>query len=327
MYKVSIVIPIYNVENYIVRCAESLFNQTLDDIQFIFVDDATPDKSIVLLEQTLERFPQRKKQTIILHHPTHLGLPTARATGLARVEASYVAHCDSDDYVEPTMYARLYENAQQNNSDMVICGRIFHHADGRVISSFDKPNLKEDLIHNYLYNRMCSFVWCRLTKTDIYRKVHFPSEDYLEDFVQIVQLLTYAKRVSFLNECLYHYIQRPMSITTDTREEVIENKMRQCIINYYLMHDFVVAHHIVKEKDFYYKKYSVRGRFLPQNKKRGFREKYLQTFPELNFRLFSYQNVPLRHKRDHLLVLLGLYPIVKNTYDAFRSRSFLCHVG
>ena len=118
MYKVSVVIPVYNVEKYIVRCAESLFQQTLNDIQFIFVDDSSPDNSIALLEETLERFPQRKPQTLILHHTKNLGLPAARATGMAHVEAPYVAHCDSDDYVEPVMYARLYETALQNDPSL-----------------------------------------------------------------------------------------------------------------------------------------------------------------------------------------------------------------
>ena len=128
MYKVSVVIPVYNVKDYIVRCAESLFNQTLDDMQFIFVDDASPDNSIALLEQTIERFPQRKPHTVILHRPKNLGVPAARATGLARVEAPFVAHCDSDDYVEPTMYAKLYESALRNDSDMVVCARKIHQA-------------------------------------------------------------------------------------------------------------------------------------------------------------------------------------------------------
>ena len=131
MCKVSVVIPVYNVEDCIARCAESLFRQTLDDMQFIFVDDASPDGSVARLEETLERFPRRKSQTVILHHTENRGLPSARATGLALVEAPYVAHCDSDDRVEPEMYARLYECAVKNGSDLVMCGRIVHRPDGR----------------------------------------------------------------------------------------------------------------------------------------------------------------------------------------------------
>ena len=205
MHKVSVIVPIFGVENYIVRCAESLFNQTLDDMQFIFADDASPDNSIAVLEQTLERFPHRKSQTTIIRNPRNMGLPATRAVGLSHVDALYVAHCDPDDYVETFMYARLYEKAIQEDSDMVICGRTCHYIDGTEKSFFDKPNPKDSLICNYLHGRLSPNVWNRLTKTDIYRRIFFPKENYLEDSVQIVQLLIYAKRVSFLNEYLYHY--------------------------------------------------------------------------------------------------------------------------
>lgn len=319
MYKVAVVIPIYNVEDYIVRCAESLFSQTLDDMQFIFVDDASPDDSIARLEQTIEHFPHRKEQTIILHHPENLGLPTARATGLARVEAPYVAHCDSDDYVEPTMYAKLYENAIKNDSDMVICGWKNHFADGREYCESDFPGQEGNLIRHFLSSdSRCCFVWCRLTRTEIYRKVRFPKENFLEDWVQTVQLLTYARRISFLNEYLYHYVKRPVSISTNVEQDVIEDNLRQCVTNFYLAHDFIVEHHHVKEKMFVLRKQCVRSKFLFSAKQWRFRKRYLQTFPEINFCLLYDRFVPLRYKVYHVFVLLGIHLIAKKVYRHFK---------
>ena len=319
MYKVSVVIPIYNVEKYIERCAESLFKQTLDDMQFIFVDDASPDESVRLLEQTLERFPLRKPHTIILHHARNMGLPTARATGMKYVEAPYVAHCDSDDYVEPTMYEKLYANATQNDSDMVMCGWKMHNIDGNEHSKFNKPLPKDSYVYNFLYGRIKPYVWPRLTKTDIYRKVIFPLEDYFEDGVQTAQLLTYASRISFIDDCLYHYARNPFSISNDRRSDIIEKKMRQCVTNYYWMHDFIVRHHPqIKEKMFALKKESIRFRFFPLIK----RQQYLQTFPELNFTILFYQEFSWQHKVSHFLILLGLYPIVRATYRVIKKYWF-----
>lgn len=322
MYKVSVVIPIYKVEDYIVRCAESLFNQTLDDIQFIFVDDASPDNSVALLEQTLERFPQRRSHTIILHHPVNLGVPSARATGLARVEAPYVAYCDSDDYVEPDMYARLYENAVQNDSDMVICGRKKHCVDGRTINLYERPNPTCSLILNFLYGRLRPAVWCRLTKTDLYRRVKFPKENYLEDWVQTPQLLTYAKRVSFLDEPLYHYDQNhPLSITNDNNPQFLEIKRKHGLENYRLMHDFIMEHHRVKEKDFIVKKMTICNSFyLSSVKHWNVRKEYLMVFPEINFSFVFNWSLPLKYKAEYLLILVGLYPIAKKTYDFIRKK-------
>lgn len=314
MYKVSIVVPIYNVEKYIVRCAESLFNQTLDEIQFIFVDDASPDKSVSLLEQTLESFPQRKPHTIILHHTQNMGLPTARATGLAYVKAPYMAHCDSDDYVEPTMYEKLYQCAIQNDSDMVICGRWDHRTNGRKVVIMDKPLPGKSLIYSFLYGRVSNNVWQRLTRSDIYRRVIFPTENIYEDVVQTAQSLTFASRIFFLNEALYHHYYRPMSLTTDNRRDMIKKRVQQGFTNFHLFHDFIMEHHLAKEEDFILRKASILFLYLPLIGQSSARDKYLHAFPEINFRLLISRKVPLRTKLFHLLVLLGLYPIAKDIY-------------
>ena len=319
MYKVSVVIPIYNVEKYIVRCAESLFSQTLDDIQFIFVDDASPDKSVTLLEQTLERFPKQKPHTIILHHAHNLGLPTARATGLARVEAPYVAHCDSDDYVEPTMYEKLYNCAIQNDSDMVICGRKIHCIDGREYNEFDKLCLKNSFVYNFLYGYLSPYVWTRLTKTDIYRRVLFPTENYLEDWVQTAQLLTYSFRITFSNDCLYHYVRNPFSITNTPKPDTVDGKLQQCIKNYNLMHDFIMKHHQINEKDFSFRKEIIRRRFLPLIK----RKQYMRIFPEINYSLLFNLRIPWSYRASHLFELLGLYSVVKRIYDFIRKNLYI----
>lgn len=323
VYKVSVVVPVYNVEQSIVRCAESLFEQTLDEMQFIFVDDASPDQSVSLLEQTLERFPRRKPQTIILHHARNRGLPTARATGLAYVEAPYVAHCDSDDYVEPAMYEKLYNYARQNDSDMVVCGKIVHGIDGKEIPLTDNPDPNQSLILNFLYGRLFACVWLRLTRTDIYRRVRFPTENFFEDWVQTVQLLTYAARISFIPDCLYHYVCNPSSITHDISSDKIADKMQQCIKNYYLMHDFVIAHHPVKERDFLFRKAAIRRRFFPLIK----REQYLQTFPELNFSVLLHREIPLSYKVSHILILLGVFPFVRSVYVFVKNNRLLSGKG
>ena len=107
MIKVSVIIPIYGVEQYIERCATSLFEQTLDNVEFIFVNDCTKDKSIENLKKVIEKYPKRKNYIQIINHNENFGLPTARRTGLGYVHGEYVAHCDSDDWLEPNAYETL----------------------------------------------------------------------------------------------------------------------------------------------------------------------------------------------------------------------------
>ena len=120
-YKVSVIIPIYKVERYITRCAESLMRQTLPEVQFVFVDDATPDNSISLLEAVLERYPERRGDVVILRHNANKGLPSARNTGLSVAEGEYIFHCDSDDFVEVDMLAKMYALVEKESADIVWC--------------------------------------------------------------------------------------------------------------------------------------------------------------------------------------------------------------
>jgi hypothetical protein len=233
-----------------------------------------------------------------------------------------VAHCDSDDFVEPTMYAKLYENAIQNDSDMVICGRITHCADGREVSKFARMNPKESFILNYLHGGLGHSVWNRLTRTDIYRRVQFPKDNYFEDGFQTAQLLTYARRISFLNEPLYHYVLRPASISTARKRETSELKIQQCITNYNLVHDFIMEHHPVTEDVFFLFKVNLRSQFIPHIAWWSIRKKYLQMFPETNFSMLFNRNVRLAFRVPHLLILLGLFPIIYPVYT-FVSKKVL----
>ena len=310
MYKVSVITPIYAVSDYIERCAESLFRQTLEEIQFIFVDDASPDDSVTRLEQTLEHFPNRKAHTIILHHPDHRSLPEARATGLAYAQAPFVAHCDSDDYVEPDMYERLYNTAVIKEADMVICDSVIHHNDGTQGISRGWRVSSKDPLRDFIYGRSRRTVWCRLTKTDISRKVEFSTDNYLEDWVQVAQLLAYCQNVTYLPEPLYHQVRNPKSITGDRRLEVVEENVRQCKANYAKVHDFLIEKGLAQERDFIVMKNYIRILYYPLLLHFRGRRSYLQTFPELNAQLLSCPYISRFYKFAHICILLGIFPLV-----------------
>ena len=119
---VTVIIPIYKVALYIARCAESLFNQSMrDGVEFIFVDDATPDNSINILRHCLEQHPERKEQITILKHERNMGLPAARNTGIREAVGDFIFHCDSDDFLDRTALEDMYNAANQSDSDIVWC--------------------------------------------------------------------------------------------------------------------------------------------------------------------------------------------------------------
>ena len=121
MPKVSVVIPVYRVEAYMERCAVSLFSQTLEDMEFIFVDDGSPDRSMDILREVLQRYPDRIPQTRLEAMPVHSGLAAVRKKGLLTASGDFVITCDSDDYVDPDMYGELYRSAILQEADLVQC--------------------------------------------------------------------------------------------------------------------------------------------------------------------------------------------------------------
>ena len=123
--KVSVIIPVYGVERYMGRCARSLFAQTMTrGIEFIFVDDCTQDRSIEILRNTLEEYPERHAQVTILKHSSNKGLAATRKTGVRAARGEYIIHCDSDDWVEPDMCRLMYEEAKRSDADMVVCNYL-----------------------------------------------------------------------------------------------------------------------------------------------------------------------------------------------------------
>lgn len=119
--KVSVYIPVYGVEKYIEKCAQTLFEQTLDDLEYVFVDDCTPDNSFQILEQVLEKYPNRKSQVKIVHHKMNQGVCIARKTGIQHCTGEYITCCEPDDWVETTMYEELYNKVKETGADMVAC--------------------------------------------------------------------------------------------------------------------------------------------------------------------------------------------------------------
>jgi glycosyltransferase involved in cell wall biosynthesis len=117
--KVSVCIPVYGVEKYIERCARSLFEQTMrNGVEFVFVNDCTPDKSIEILEHVLAKYPHRKEQTKIINLPENGGVGRARRIAIENCTGEYIIHCDPDDWIEPDMYEKMYCAAMKTGADV-----------------------------------------------------------------------------------------------------------------------------------------------------------------------------------------------------------------
>ncbi len=116
---VSVIIPVYRAERYMERCARGLFGQTLDDVEYIFVDDCTPDRSFDVLRSVLDEYPRRQSQVRIIRHDTNRGVAEARTSGMKVAAGEYMTHHDPDDHVPADAYASMYRRAVETGADIV----------------------------------------------------------------------------------------------------------------------------------------------------------------------------------------------------------------
>lgn len=232
MPKVSVIIPVYNVEKYVERCLNSVVNQTLEDMEIIIVNDGSTDSS----KQKILRFLE-KYNNIKYFEKENGGLSSARNYGITHAVGEYIAFLDSDDYVELDTYEKMYSKAKQENADMVECDFIWE---------YPKKSKKDiGIIYknkNEMLEKARVVAWNKLIKKEIINELNleFPFGLRYEDVEFFYKLVPYLNKVSFVKRCFVHYTQRDNSIANTqnikTKEIfiVLDN-----VINYY------------KEKNFY----------------------------------------------------------------------------
>ncbi len=210
MPKVSVIVPIYNVEKYLEKSLISLVNQTLQEIEIILVNDGSKDKSGEIAKQYQEKYPRK----IIYLEKENGGLSDARNFGIPHATGEYIAFLDSDDYVELEMYEEMYQIAQKEKSDMVQCNFYWEYPQKRKLGKLEIYNQ-----HNKIEKARVE-AWNKLIKREILQqtKIEFPKGYYYEDVEFTYKLLPYLKNISFSNKPYIHYIQRLNSISNSQNE-------------------------------------------------------------------------------------------------------------
>ena len=218
MPKVSIIVPIYNVEGYIEKCLETLINQTLEDIEVILVNDGSTDNSELIAKKFFEKYPGK----IVYLEKENGGLSDARNYGIPYAKGEYIAFLDSDDYVEKNMYEEMYELAKRENSDMVQCNFYWEYPDKnkRKIADLKEYSGKKEMLVKTRVE-----AWNKLIRREILirnSEIRFPKGLRYEDVEFTYKLVPYVEKVSILNKPFIHYIQRGNSISNTQNERTKE---------------------------------------------------------------------------------------------------------
>lgn len=206
---VSIGVPIYNVESYIERCARSLFEQTYANIEYVFIDDNSPDCSVDILKTTLVDYPDRMQQVKIVRQSINVGLSAVRNKAVSVMSGEFVLWVDSDDFIELDMVEKLVSAQRQNNADIVTCNTVVHLPKGKnFIMLSPMYTTPKEMTLQLLRKKVPVSVWARLIRLCLYvdNDIH-PIEgiNNAEDYQQMPRLTFYAQKVCSINDALYHY--------------------------------------------------------------------------------------------------------------------------
>lgn len=306
--KISIIIPIYKVEAFIERCVTTLMEQTVREVEYIFVDDATPDNSIVVLEEVIARYPHRKDQVRIVRHAENKGLPAARNTGLAVATGEYIFHCDSDDYVELDMLEALYNVAKEKDADFVWCDLFLNYDNNERYMSQPSYTSPGDALSGMLSGAMKYNVWNKLVKRSLYvdNKILFPAGHGMGEDMTMIRLAACAANVAYVPKALYHYVKSNTEAMTQTYNE---RHMADVRHNVDETITFIQAKGVCDDIDVALFKLNVKLPFLITDDWASYR-RWNEWFPEANKYIAHQCSMPLRTRLLQRLAAARCYPLV-----------------
>lgn len=214
MKKVSVIVPVYNVEEYLPKCLDTLIHQTLEDIEIIVVNDGATDGSAEIIADYAKR-----SNKIIAVEKENGGLSDARNYGLQFATGEYIGYVDSDDYVELDMYEQLYERAKEKDCDIVECNLRHTYSDTEDIEIGEKIQNRHQMI---MVGR--SVVWNKIYKRDwlLETGVQFSKGLIYEDVEFFVKLVPYIRRYDYVDAASIHYVQRASSINNLSSKKTLD---------------------------------------------------------------------------------------------------------
>lgn len=207
--KLSIIVPVYNVENYLRKCLDSILNQTLTDIEVICVNDGSPDNSAEILKEY-----QKADNRVIVIEQENSGLGAARNTGISAARGEYIGCVDSDDFIDPTMYEKMYAKARAQNADVVLCNVYLYYTDSGTTTVFRDSVFYENMSKTGYFSavehpRILQYigVWDRIYRRSFIEKekLRNPEKRIYEDVLFSVQTSVLAEKIAIVNEPLYYY--------------------------------------------------------------------------------------------------------------------------
>lgn len=312
--RVSVIVPVFGVEQYIGRCVRSLFEQSLDNVEFIFIDDCTPDKSIEVLNRIIAEYHSKISNynwdIKVYKMSQNSGLPVVRQFGISLATGKYIIHCDSDDWVDPDFLTKLYEKAEDDRAEMVVCDyEMTDGTDSIVVHSYVEDNAH--MIGNFILRRNKCCVWNKLIRHDLYDNegLIYPKANMGEDLALTLQLVINCKAISYIQEPLYKYFKNMDSISNKPSSSSVLARWRQQYENVRLVEEVYKGKGLydIYKDEFVSLKFYTKKQIEPIISQDNYFELWKDTFSEINYLIFSNKYIALKDKIRYLLIRLKLY--------------------
>ena len=300
--KVSVIVPIYGVEKYLKQCVDSILAQTLPDIEVILVDDGSPDKCPEIVDQ----YAQQDKRVVAIHQPNG-GYGVAVNHGISVARGEYIGIIESDDWIEPTMYEKLYNNAIKNNSDVVKCSFYIYNSLAKKAKNinkkwrgiphmnlFDAPDGAFSLRDFPQIMMFHASVWASLYRADFIKNIKMSetkSASY-QDFPFMCEVMATAQRISVERDYLIHYrMEEGQGSSTIRRDARLILMATQSIAGIEVLKKYGVLD-VCREEIYYHAFTASRGFFdniMWQHKAAFFDEYYRLFKPVMNDHTFRWR--------------------------------------
>ena len=266
MVKVSVIVPVYNVEKYLEKCLESLVNQTLKEIEIIVVNDGTKDNSGEIINKYVKKYPNKVKG----YTKENGGLSSARNYGLQYATGEYIAFVDSDDWVDLDMYEKMYHKAIQESLDVVVCDTINVYQEEQKSYRVSNLNYSADNLKNYIISPPMAPI--RLYKKYIFDKVNFENDIFYEDLNLNPSLVCITNKIGFINDGYYYYRQRSNSIMRQQKFNkklldiftVLDNNYEKLYNCYSAEVEYLYITHLLRTATLRFLDYNDAIQFLPK---------------------------------------------------------------
>lgn len=309
---ISIIITIFRCEKYIEACACSLFEQTMEHIEYIFINDATPDNSIEILNRVIKKYPKRKPYVKIINLVSNRGVSNARRLGTENATGEYLIHCDSDDWVEKDMYERLYNKAKETNADIVGCNFRHEYYDTQFDFHQQYADTVEENISHLINGNIFPSLCTSLTRRSLIEEnnISFPQGLNMgEDLYFNLQLYLHAKNIVGMDWTPYHYRHtEDSSCVKRTRESIDSDISIARLIEKHMKEQGLYNKF---KKDIEFRKFFSKLPLMQDlNNKKQYKD-WLSIFPETNKQIWHYNQINWKQKIRLWLAANGMLSAAK----------------